>query len=127
VVSGSLSRNVQYVEYVAAPLLAEALSFGVNGSFTNRLQFGAGMGASKGQYGSLANDPAAPGSGSRYDAFFGSARLSFAMNRYISIAGDYSYSGLNGQLPMSASGQLHPHAVRFYVQLWAPLIVRNKR
>jgi hypothetical protein len=100
----------------------DALSAGVEGLITQRLQFSAGARASLGRRGDIA--------GSDYDTYSASAGLNWAINRYMSAGATYFYYqydlGTN-PLPPNLLPRLERQGVRAQVTFWAPLFHRAGR
>jgi hypothetical protein len=56
--------------------------------------------------------------------------VSVAVTRMLAVATDYSFyrASVSGELAdVPAVGQMNQQGLRTYVQLWVPLITRNKR
>ena len=116
----SYNRNVRYIEALAEPLLADSLNVDLKGTFSRRLLFGAGFGASKGQLG------ASTSSSGSFDTYFGSVQASYAFNRYLALGTDYAYHRYSGTLPLTSRTQ-YPQLLQVYVHTWLPLVNRTKR
>jgi hypothetical protein len=120
------NRNIAFVDtYVDTfdePFVYDALSAGVEGLITQRLQFSAGARASLGRRGDIA--------GSDYDTYSASAGLNWAINRYMSAGATYFYYqydlGTN-PLPPNLLPRLERQGVRAQVTFWAPLFHRAGR
>jgi hypothetical protein len=118
----SVGRDVRFIESLAAPLLNDTLTFNLKGSFSRRLQFGSAFGRSSGLVGG--------DSGYRLDTYYGSAQLSFALNRTFGLGADYGYyrqSNPIGGLSTGTVGSLNRKSLRTYLQVWVPLVTRTKR
>jgi hypothetical protein len=118
----SYNRNVRYVEQLSTPLFTDGVNAVVKGSFSRRIQVQTAFGQSLGHVGSP--------DGGGVNTFFGSAMVSVAVTRMLAVATDYSFyrASVSRELAdVPAVGQMNQQGLRTYVQLWVPLITRNKR
>jgi hypothetical protein len=117
-------RSVQYNEGWREPGLGNAVTFGIGGLITRRLQFGA-----SGRYaiGTVGVEDDAPG----FDSYYGNATLSYALARFASVSLSYAYYHHrfddNVILIAGYPRSLDRQSVRASVNLWAPLFQRARR
>ena len=117
-------RQVHIHEAWLDPVMSDALSAGVGGLLTRRLQFNAGV---RGALGKIGVHSDAPG----FDAVFGQSSLSFAVTRFMSLGLNYSYYrhqfDEGAALPLLVRSSMDRHSIRASVSLWAPLVTLARR
>lgn len=117
-------RSVQYNGVWREPGLGNAVTFGVGGLISRRLQFNA-----SGRYaiGTVGVEDDAPG----FDSYSGSATLSYALARFASMGVSYGYyhHSFDDDVALIAGfpRSLDRQSVRVSVNLWAPLFQRARR
>ena len=116
-------RNLSFVEAFHEPLFYDAVSAGVSGLITRRLEFRASAGASFGELGlAQSND---------YDSVYAGSSLTQALSRYLALGVDYNVQwyrfGSGQELPLGLSQNMSWQSVRGYVSVWAPLVQSRRR
>jgi hypothetical protein len=118
------NRDLQFIETFQSPLFSDSLSGGIDGLISQRLSFEASTGTSLGSVGFSADD-------NGYDSVFGSAGLSYALNRFVSLGVNYTfyhYSFENAALlPAGVPKGLERNGVSASINLWAPVFTRSRR
>jgi hypothetical protein len=118
------SRQVLINETFPEPVLVDALSAGLGGFLSRRVQFTSTVRAALGRQGLEQN---APG----FDAIQASSTLSYAMTRYMKLGLTYSYYQQsfeeNVRLAAGTPTNAERNSIRATVSLWAPLFQRTRR
>jgi hypothetical protein len=119
------NRSASFVETFLQPVFSDAVTAGIGGRLSRRVQVQSSMGATNGTVGLVGS------SANQFRTYFGSAGLRVDASRTVSVGLDYAYyrsrfaSGV--QLPPGFAPQSDHQSVRAYVSLWAPLISRGRR
>jgi hypothetical protein len=117
----SYNRGIRRVEPLGEAILTDSTSGGVQGSFSERIQFQTRFGYAKGTVESTDGD---------MENTFGGVQVSFAINKILAWSADYSYykySANERALPLVVIGTRNSSSVRTYLELWLPLFTRTKR
>ena len=119
----SYDRNLSFVEAFHEPLFYDAVSAGVTGLITRRLEFRASAGASFGELGLAQSN--------NYDSVYAGSSLTQALSRYVALGFDYDVQwyrfGSDQVLPPGLSQNMNWQSVRGYVRVWAPLVQSGRR
>jgi hypothetical protein len=119
------NRSASFVETFLQPVFSDAVTAGIGGRLSRRVQVQSSIGATSGTVG-LVN-----ASENHFRTYFGSAGLRVDASRTVSVGLDYAYyralfaSGV--PLPPGFARQSDRQSVRVYVSLWAPLMSRGRR
>jgi hypothetical protein len=119
------NRSASFVETFLQPVFSDALTAGIGGRLSRRVQVQSSMGATDGTVGLLGS------SANHFRSYFGSAGLRVDASQTVSVGLDYSYyrsrfaSGV--ELPAGFPAQSGVQSVRVYMSLWAPLMSRGRR
>ena len=117
-------RQVLVHETWTEPVMADAMTAGLGGLITRRLQFSATAQGGLGTIGAAAN---APG----FDSLAGRATLSMAITRFMNLGVAYSYYhhrfDSHAVVPTNIRASMDRHSVSASVNLWAPLVTRGRR
>jgi hypothetical protein len=120
----SYGRHVVYHETWREPGLGNAVVFGVGGSLNRRVDFKATGRVAFGTVGVQTNAP-------EFDHYYGTATLSYAMNRFIQAHATYGYyqHRYDDAVPLAAlvPRSLERNSVRVGINLKAPLFERSRR
>lgn len=117
----SYGRNLEFVETFTEPLLSDTVALRLDGSFTRRVDVAVSAGLSKGSVGFAAGDP-----DHGYGTYGASARLRWAITRFVTTYGEYiTYGhafGSEVQVPGGFGRDVKRSEVRVGLTFWAPLI-----
>jgi hypothetical protein len=120
----SYSRNAQFVQTFLQPVFSDTVSGYVSGLFSRRLRFDSSVYLTYGKVGFS-------GASNGYDAFYATAGVSIAINRYLSAGSRYLYARYsfdNGVvLPIDLLYVTDRHGVNVYLSSWLPLYSRTRR
>lgn len=119
------SRAVQLHESWQEPVLADAITIGFGGLISRRLEFTTTARAALGTVG-IDNT-----GGKRFDSYHGSAELTYALARYMSVGVTYAHyqhhADASVVLPLDFPRTFDRQSIRATVNLWAPLFQRARR
>jgi hypothetical protein len=122
--SAAYARNVSVQESLQEPVLSDAVSVGLGGLITRRLEFRSAAHAALGNVGVAQEDTG-------FDNYYASASLSYAFTRFMNGAITYAYYrhrfGNDVVLPVGVSSAVNRRSVSASVSLWAPLFQRARR
>ena len=120
------NRNVAlidtYVDDIDEPYAYDALSTGLEGLITRRLQFTAVAQASQGRQGFSSDRD--------YDTYSATVGLNCAVSRYVAVGATYFYYKYDfgdNPLPPGLLSRAERQGVRVQLTLWAPLFYRAGR
>jgi hypothetical protein len=117
----SYGRNLEFVETFAEPLLSNTLALRVGGNFTRRVDVAVSANLAKGSVGFAAGDP-----NQRFGTYNASARLQWAVTRFMKTYGEYiAYGhafGSDVQAPPGFGRDVKRSEIRVGLTLWAPLV-----
>jgi hypothetical protein len=114
-------RGLRRIEPLGDDILTDSVAGGVQGSFSQRLQFQSRIGYASGTVSA---------SGGHIKEQFAGMQLSFALNKIVALGADYShnrYSATEDALPGHILGERNSGSVHGYLELWVPLFTRTKR
>lgn len=119
------SRRVLLHESWQEPVLANGLTAGFGGLISRRLEFTT---TARAAFGSVGVDNTG---GNRFDTYYGSAALSYALARYMNVGLTYAYyrhhADASVVLPPDYPRTFDRQSIRATVNLWAPLFQRARR
>jgi len=118
------NRDVRFIDTFRAPVLSDALSAGLGGLISRRLQCSSSVGMQRGGVGLGEGD-------NNFISYFGAASLTAGLTRYLAAGIDYTYYRYTFEggvaLPPGYPSQRDRQSVRGYVRLWGPLMSRARR
>jgi hypothetical protein len=117
-------RRLQYHETWREPGLGNAVTFGLSGLVTRRLQADVAARVAMGTVGVHSD---APG----FDHYYGTASLAYALARFMNVSVSYAYYQhvFDEAVPLAAGvpRSLERNSVRVAINLWAPIFQRARR
>jgi hypothetical protein len=117
-------RGVGFIETLNQPLFTDAISVGLQGLASRRIQVNASAGASAGEFQmSVAGD--------RLWSYFGTTGVTVAISRYLGVTTAYNYYHykFTGDIfrDLGFAPEINRHSISVYASAWAPLIQKGRR
>jgi hypothetical protein len=119
------NRGATFLETFLQPVFSDAVTAGLGGRLSRRVQVQSSMGAIDGTVGLVGS------AANRFRTYFASSGLRVDASRIVSVGFNYAYyryrfaSGV--QLPPGVGTQNDRQSAQVYVSLWAPLMSRGRR
>ena len=117
-------RRLQYHETWREPGLGNAVTFGLGGLITRRLQANLAARMAAGTVGVQSDAP-------QFDHVYGTASLAYAFARFMNVSLSYGFyqHSFDEAVPLAAGvpRTLERNSVRVAVNLWAPIVQRARR
>jgi hypothetical protein len=118
-------RGVSFIPGWPEALFSDAVSLGLNGLITRRVQVQGSAQAAQG------NSVLAVGNSGKFRTYYGNAGMSFALSRSISTGVTYGYYNYRFPaallLPPGFPHGVSRQSVQAYISVWAPVFERSRR
>jgi hypothetical protein len=118
------NRSASFLQTFLQPVFSDALTAGVGGRLSRRVQVQSSIGATDGTVGLVGS------AANQFRTYFASAGVRVDASRTVSVGANYAYYrfrfGGGVQLPPGLSSQNDRQSAQVYVSLWAPLMSHGR-